>query len=166
MFRVVAATVTIAGLITSAEAQGLTPYYGPDGRVYYRRAPDAATYAPQPAAPQQPYAMPQTVPAPTTAPPAPRERKVKVKPKPKPKPKPDASKPPVEAAPAAVPETKPDPSPSPQRERIEIKHTRLPNGAVRRPIRKPPCAETSDHRGCSDDAVHKGRVRSVCCERS
>ena len=124
VFRVVAATVTIAGLITSAEAQGVTPYYGPDGRVYYRRAPDAATYAPQPAAPQQPYATPQTVPAPTTAPPAPRERKVKVKPKPKPKPKPDAPKPPVEAAPeatAAVPETKPDLPPPPLPERIEIR---------------------------------------------
>ena len=73
-----AAIITLVALTTRAEAQSLSPYYGPDGRVYYRRA--------DPAIPQQPYAAPQTVPAPTTTAPAPRAQKVKVKPKPKPKP--------------------------------------------------------------------------------
>jgi hypothetical protein len=32
-------------MITTAHAQGLVPYYGPDGQVYYRRAADP-DYAP------------------------------------------------------------------------------------------------------------------------
>ena len=110
-----AAIITLVALTTTAEAQSLSPYYGPDGRVYYRRAPDPAAYATQPAIPQQPYAAPQTAPAPTTTPPAPRAQRVKVKPKPKPKP--DTPKPAVVAAPeptVAVPATKADPpAPSP-----------------------------------------------------
>jgi hypothetical protein len=102
-----AAIITLVALTTRAEAQSLSPYYGPDGRVYYRRA--------DPAIPQQPYAAPQTVPAPTTTAPAPRAQKVKVKPKPKPKP--DTPKPAVVAAPeptVAVPAIKADPpAPSP-----------------------------------------------------
>ena len=43
-----AAIITLVALTTRAEAQSLSPYYGPDGRVYYRRA--------DPAIPQQPYA--------------------------------------------------------------------------------------------------------------
>ena len=35
----------VASITTTAYAQGLVPYYGPDGQVYYRRAPDAG-YAP------------------------------------------------------------------------------------------------------------------------
>jgi len=123
MVRTVAASATIVALMTSVQAQGVTPYYGPDGRAYYRRTPDTATYAPQPAIQQQPYAMPQTAPAPTTAPAAPREQKVKVKPKPKPKRKLDALKPQVDEAPeatAAVPQSNPDPPPPPT-ERNEIK---------------------------------------------
>lgn len=102
-----AAIITLVALTTRAEAQSLSPYYGPDGRMYYRRA--------NPAIPQQPYAAPQTVPAPTTTAPAPRAQKVKVKPKPKPKP--DTPKPAVVAAPeptVAVPAIKADPpAPSP-----------------------------------------------------
>jgi hypothetical protein len=110
-----AAIITLVALTTGAQAQGLSPYYGSDGRVYYRRAPDPAAYAPQPATPQQPYAAPQSVPTPTTTPPAPRAQKVKIKSKPKPKP--DTPKPATVAAPeptVAVPVTKADPpAPSP-----------------------------------------------------
>jgi hypothetical protein len=35
----------VASITTTAHAQGLVPYYGPDGQVYYRRAPDPG-YAP------------------------------------------------------------------------------------------------------------------------
>lgn len=112
----------LLALVTAAQAQGLSPYYGQDGRAY-RTAPDAATHVPQRAIPQQPYAVPQTVPAPTTPPPVPREQKVKLKPKPKAKPKPETPKQPVETAPeptVAAPVTKPDPS-SPPTEPKEIK---------------------------------------------
>src|SRR5215468_7847868 len=32
----------VALITTTAHAQGLVPYYGPDGQVYYRRAPEYA----------------------------------------------------------------------------------------------------------------------------
>src|SRR5262245_3384552 len=35
----------VASITTIAHAQGLVPYYGPDGQLYYRRAPDPG-YAP------------------------------------------------------------------------------------------------------------------------
>src|SRR5262249_15678859 len=35
----------VALITTTAHAQGLVPYYGPDGQVYYRSAPDPG-YAP------------------------------------------------------------------------------------------------------------------------
>src|SRR5262245_65777208 len=35
----------VASITTTAHAQGLVPYYGPDGQVYYRGAPDPG-YAP------------------------------------------------------------------------------------------------------------------------
>src|SRR6516165_9859264 len=35
----------VALITTTAHAQGLVPYYGPDGQVYYRGAPDPG-YAP------------------------------------------------------------------------------------------------------------------------
>jgi hypothetical protein len=35
----------VVSITTIAYAQGLVPYYGPDGQVYYRRAPDPG-YAP------------------------------------------------------------------------------------------------------------------------
>src|SRR6516165_10690553 len=36
----------VTSITTTASAQGLVPYYGPDGQVYYRRAPDAGYAAP------------------------------------------------------------------------------------------------------------------------
>jgi hypothetical protein len=36
----------VASITTIAYAQGPVPYYGPDGQVYYRRAPDAGYAAP------------------------------------------------------------------------------------------------------------------------
>ena len=36
----------VTSITTTASAQGLVPYYGPDGQVNYRRAPDAGYAAP------------------------------------------------------------------------------------------------------------------------
>ena len=38
--------IALVASVTAAQAQGLVPYYGPDGQVYYRRAPDAGYAAP------------------------------------------------------------------------------------------------------------------------
>jgi hypothetical protein len=39
MTRVLLTVAAILALITTAHAQGLVPYIGPDGRVYWRQAP-------------------------------------------------------------------------------------------------------------------------------
>ena len=38
--------IALVASVATAQAQGLVPYYGPDGQVYYRRAPDAGYAAP------------------------------------------------------------------------------------------------------------------------
>jgi hypothetical protein len=40
------AMIALVASVTTAQAQGLVPYYGPDGQVYYRRAPDPGYAAP------------------------------------------------------------------------------------------------------------------------
>src|SRR6516225_8713734 len=56
----------VASITTTAYAQGLVPYYRPDGQVYYRRAPDAG-YAPPGVPPDiiAPERPPPMTPAPT-----------------------------------------------------------------------------------------------------
>src|SRR5215472_13286718 len=79
--------VAIAALITAtAHAQGLVPYYGPDGQVYYRGAPDPG-YAPP--------GVPPDIIAPERPRAAPRQRK---------------AAPPIEVAPLDPPAPEPTPT--------------------------------------------------------
>jgi hypothetical protein len=53
----------VASVTATAHAQGLVPYYGPDGKVYYRGAPDPGYAAPRPPldiiAPERPRIAPR-----------------------------------------------------------------------------------------------------------
>ena len=94
-----------------ANVQGLNPYYGPDGQVYNRGVPDAATFAPRQYLVQQyePPNVPPDIIAPERLRISPRQRKaappIAILPLDPPEPEPTTPAP----APPAPAESKPNP---------------------------------------------------------